>query len=66
MAKAKSKEKTGGIDSINTLTSQLWYFYGSDFLWFRLFPEKHVWKNIQQQLGPQIYVCLEIPCQGGR
>ena len=61
MAKAISKAKTGITDNKNTLTSQLCYFYGSDFLWFGLFPGKHIWKNIQQQLGPQIYVCLEIP-----
>lgn len=66
MGKAKSKEKTRVIDSINTLTSLLWYFYGLDFLWVRMLPGKHNWKNIQQQLGPQIYVCLETPCQGAR
>lgn len=29
MARAKSKEKTRGIASINILTSESWYFYGS-------------------------------------
>ena len=66
MAKARSKEKSGVIDSINNLAAQLQYFDGSDFLWFRLFPGKHIWKNIQQQLGPHIYVRLEFPCQVGR
>lgn len=36
-------------------------FYGSDCFLGNMFE-----KNIQEQLGPQIYVCLEIPCQGGR
>lgn len=30
MAEAKSKEQTGGIEGLNTLASQQWYFYGSD------------------------------------
>lgn len=67
MGIAKSKEKSEGIDGINTLTSQSWHF-----LWFSIFMVQTVsWetclkKKIQQQLGPQIYACLEIPCQGGR
>lgn len=42
MGVAKSKEKNEGIGGINTLTLQWWHFYGSAFLWFRLFPGKHV------------------------
>lgn len=47
---AKSKEKSEGMHSINTLTSQSWHFYGSEFLWFRLFPGKHVWKKYSRAI----------------
>lgn len=66
MAIAKSKEKNEGVDGINTLTSQSWHFYGSAFFMVQTVSWETCEKNIQQQLSPQIYVCLEIPCQGGR
>lgn len=66
MGVAKSKEKNEGIGGINTLTLQWWHFMVQHFYGSDCFLGNMSEKNIQQQLGPQIYVCLEIPCQGGR